>query len=166
MILREIYILKSQIFLDKSLRYSAHLESKNSLKHILLETIRCTGVKERTLREIARGACVMTGVAPLSLRGWNGDSWNNGSSAYCRIPRGEPPLVAAPPRLVVTPRNSLRAHMSFYLSAIVQLTRRIRRTKTLLQVLGTAVGASSRRRQREILRIYLRGMLSSARPTG
>lgn len=42
----------------------------------------------------------------------------------------------------------VRAHMSF-LSVAVQLTRRIRRTKTLLQILGTAVGASSRRRRRE-----------------
>lgn len=85
---RNIYLEKSRIFSISLWDVFDAFESKNSLKRILLEPIRCTGVKERTLWEIARGACVVTGVAPLSLRGWNGDSWNNGGSAYCRIPRG------------------------------------------------------------------------------
>lgn len=59
--------------------------------------------------------------------------------------------VAAPrgdPLAVVALRGFARAQAT--LSVIVQLTRRIRRMKTLLQVLRTAVGVSSRRRRREI----------------
>lgn len=45
-----------------------------------------------------------------SLRGWNGDSWNNDGSAYCRIPRvGSHPSWQASPRFVVNIARFLRA---------------------------------------------------------
>lgn len=164
------YIFKKVRFFSISLwdiqriRIKERSQAYSSWKWFWSETIRCTGVKERTLWKIARSACVVTGVAPLSLRGWNGDSWNNGGSAYCRIPRGEPPLVAAPPRLVVTPRDSCaRTCRSIYPLSFSWLDAFVvqRRSSRYLGQL------SERRRDADDANFAgLSSTLSSARPTG
>lgn len=108
------------------------------------------GVKRCEGRDCVRSACVVTGVAArrfatastgltglkTTTRGRTTVVPTAGFHEEAVAPRGEPLAV-------VTSRGFARAQAT--LSVIVQLTRRTRRTKTLLQVLWTAVGASSRR---------------------